>query len=121
MTFAFELIETVRREEPGLFTAELERQIVEMVEEAVACETMFAEDLLTGGVAGLSVSDMRQYLGFVADQRLRMLGIAPRFGVKNPFQFMDLQDVQELANFFERRVSAYQVGVTGEVVFDAAF
>jgi len=29
--------------------------------------------------------------------------------------------VQELANFFERRVSAYQVGVTGEVAFDAAF
>jgi ribonucleoside-diphosphate reductase beta chain len=121
MTFAFEVIETVRREEPGLFTPELERQIVAMLEEAVACETMFAEDLLTGGVAGLSVSEMRQYLGFVADQRLAMLGIAPRFGAKNPFPFMDLQDVQELANFFERRVSAYQVGVTGEVVFDAAF
>jgi ribonucleoside-diphosphate reductase beta chain len=34
---------------------------------------------------------------------------------------MDLQDVQELANFFERRVSAYQVAVGGEVAFDAAF
>ena len=34
---------------------------------------------------------------------------------------MDLRDVQELANFFERRVSAYQVGVTGEVTFDATF
>jgi hypothetical protein len=34
---------------------------------------------------------------------------------------LDLQDVQEVANFFERRVSAYQVGVRGEVVLDAAF
>jgi ribonucleoside-diphosphate reductase beta chain len=34
---------------------------------------------------------------------------------------MALQDVQELANFFERRVSAYQVGVPGDVVLDAAF
>jgi ribonucleoside-diphosphate reductase beta chain len=34
---------------------------------------------------------------------------------------MDLQDVQEVANFFERRVSAYSVGVTGEVALDAAF
>jgi ribonucleoside-diphosphate reductase beta chain len=34
---------------------------------------------------------------------------------------MDLQDVQEVTNFFERRVSAYQVGVEGEVAFDAAF
>jgi ribonucleoside-diphosphate reductase beta chain len=42
----------------------------------------------------------------------------------NPFAFMDLrdvQDVQELTNFFERRVSSYQVGVEGEVAFDAAF
>ena len=30
---------------------------------------------------------------------------------------MDLQDVQEIANFFERRVSAYQVAVAGEVSF----
>jgi ribonucleoside-diphosphate reductase beta chain len=34
---------------------------------------------------------------------------------------MDLQDVQEVANFFERRVSAYQVGVAGEVSLDVAF
>jgi ribonucleoside-diphosphate reductase beta chain len=31
---------------------------------------------------------------------------------------MEWQDVQELSNFFERRVSAYQVGVTGTVSFD---
>ena len=40
---------------------------------------------------------------------------------KNPFAFMDLQDVQELANFFERRVSAYQVAVAGDVSFNEAF
>jgi ribonucleoside-diphosphate reductase beta chain len=34
---------------------------------------------------------------------------------------MELQDVQELANFFERRVAAYQVGVTGEVSFNEDF
>jgi ribonucleoside-diphosphate reductase beta chain len=64
---------------------------------------------------------MRQYLEYVADQRLTMLDLPKRYGAKNPFGFMDLQDVQELANFFERRVSAYQVGVVGEVTFDAAF
>ena len=45
------------------------------------------------------------------------LGIAAVFGSKNPFGFMELQDVQELTNFFERRVSAYQVAVKGEVAF----
>ena len=44
-----------------------------------------------------------------------------RYGSKNPFAFMELQDVQELTNFFERTVSAYQVGVDGEVAFDEEF
>ena len=47
-------------------------------------------------------------------------GIAPVFGAKNPFGFMELQDV-ELTNFFERRVSAYQVSVKGEVAFHDDF
>jgi ribonucleoside-diphosphate reductase beta chain len=34
---------------------------------------------------------------------------------------MDLQDVQELSNFFERRVSAHQVGVSSDVSFDDEF
>jgi ribonucleoside-diphosphate reductase beta chain len=34
---------------------------------------------------------------------------------------MELQDVQELANFFERRVSAYQLRVSGEVAFNEDF
>ena len=49
------------------------------------------------------------------------LGYKKRFGSKNPLSFMELQDVQEVTNFFERRVSAYQVGVSGEVVLDADF
>ena len=84
-------------------------------------EAGFADDLLGGGIAGLSQRDMRQYLEYTADQRLVALGLSKQYGCKNPLSFMDLQDVQELANFFERRVSAYQVGVTGDVTFDAAF
>ena len=121
LEFAFEVVNVVRSQEPDLWDEELERDIVKMLEEAVDAETQFAEDLLSGGVAGLSVRDMRQYLGYVADQRLQRLGIAPAFHAKNPFSFMDLQDVQELTNFFERRVSAYQTAVEGEVAFHEDF
>ncbi len=121
MAFAFEVVHTVRSEEPDLFDDEMQREVVAMFEEAVACEVQFAEDLLSLGVAGLSVRDMRQYLEYTADQRLAQLGMAKRYGAKNPLDFMELQDVQELANFFERRVSAYQVGVAGEVELGAAF
>ena len=121
MAFAFEVVRTARVEEPDLFDDEQVARIHEMLDEAIACESQFAEDLLSGGVAGLSVGDMRQYLQCVADQRLGAMGLPAVYGARNPFPFMDLQDVQEVANFFERRVSAYQVGVVGEVALDAAF
>ncbi|MEW9622877.1 ribonucleotide-diphosphate reductase subunit beta [Rhodanobacter geophilus] len=121
MAFAFEVVRTVRAEEPGLFDEQMRMQVEEMLEDAIACETQFAEDVLSGGVVGLSAKDMRQYLEYVADQRLAQLDLPKKYGAKNPFDFMDLQDVQEVTNFFERRVSAYQVGVEGEVAFDMAF
>lgn len=121
MNFAFEVVNTVRAEEPELFDADLEAQIKDMLDEAVECEYQFAADVLAEGVQGMSLADTKTYLQFVADQRLAQLGIAPVYGAKNPFDFMELQDVQELTNFFERTVSAYQVGVEGEVGFDDDF
>ena len=121
MNFAFEVIRTVRAEDPDLVDASVQRQIIAMLDEAVECEMAFAEDVLSFGVAGLSTRDMRQYLQFVADQRLVALGIPTVYNTTNPFGFMELQDVQELTNFFERRVAAYQVGVSGDVAFNEDF
>ncbi|WP_250634093.1 ribonucleotide-diphosphate reductase subunit beta [Pinirhizobacter soli] len=121
MAFAFEVVRQVREEEPDLFDDEMRLQVEAMLEDAISCETQFAQDVLSGGVAGLSVADMRQYLEYCADQRLVQLDMPKKYGSRNPFDFMDLQDVQELTNFFERRVSSYQVGVQGEVTFDASF
>jgi ribonucleoside-diphosphate reductase beta chain len=121
MRFALAVIETVRREEPELFDAELQAQTRAMLDEAVRVELAFAADVLAEGIAGLSLADMEQYLRYVADCRLASLGYAASYGAKNPFDFMALQDVQELTNFFERRASAYRVGVEGAVRFDEAF
>lgn len=121
MAFAFDVVDTVRAEEPELFDDEMARHVRAMVAEAVDCEVRFAEDLLEQGVSGMSLADMREYLQHVADRRLAQLGMAPLYASKNPFAFMELQDVQELSNFFERRVSAYQVGVSGAVAFDDDF
>ncbi len=121
MAFAFDVVDTVRREEPDLFDDELHDQVRQMLREAVDAEVQFAQDLLEQGVAGLSLTDMRTYLEHVADRRLAALGLAPEYGSKNPFAFMELQDVQELSNFFERRVSSYQVAVAGTVNFEEDF
>ncbi len=121
MNFAIEVINTVKNEEPELFDDKLAAQIAEMLDEAVACEFQFAQDVLGDGIPGMSLADTRTYLEFVADQRLVQLGLQPQYHAKNPFPFMELQDVQGLTNFFERTVSSYQVGVSGDVAFDEEF
>jgi len=121
MGFAFDVVDTVREEESDLFDDDLAAAVKEMLMEGVDAEAQFAEDLLGGGVAGLSTADMRSYLEYVADRRMERLGLPVIYGSSNPLAFMELQDVQELSNFFERRVSAYQVGVSGSVGFDEDF
>ena len=121
MDFAMQVVDQVREEEPDLFDATMQDDVRAMIADAIDCETTFAEDVLSGGVNGMSISDMRQYLQFVADLRLQRLGMDPVYNVSNPFGFMELQDVQELTNFFERRVAAYQMAVDGEVSFGEAF
>lgn len=121
MNFAFEVIRIAKEEEPDLFDAALRIDIIKMMNEAIECEMQFAQDVLSLGVLGLPQDQMRQYLECVADQRLHALGIPPVFHSRNPFEFMELQDVQELTNFFERRVAAYQIAVEGSVGFTDEF
>ena len=121
MNFAFEVIAKIREEEPDLFDDHLESQVKKMFDEALETEMVFAEDVLSYGITGLSERNMRTYLEYVVDQRLACVGMPAMYHSKNPFDFMNLQDVQELTNFFERRVSAYQVGISGQVSFEEDF
>lgn len=122
MGFAFDVVDTVRKEEPELFDAELGRQVTEMLREAVEAEVQFGRDLCgDAGLPGMNTASMREYLQCVADQRLARLGLPPAYGSRNPFPYLELQGVQELTNFFERRPSAYQVAVEGTVALDEEF
>ena len=119
--FAYAVIDVIREEEPHLFDSNFNDHVLAMFHEAIDCELTFAKEILEHGVGGLSLKDMKSYLQYIADIRLARLNISPPFKAKNPFDFMTLQDTQELTNFFERRVAAYQKGVQGEVTFDEMF
>lgn len=121
MSFAFDVVDTVRKEEPDLFDDELRREVTDMLREAVDAELQFGRDLCGEGLPGMNTESMRAYLECVADQRLARLGFPPVYGSENPFSFMELQGVQELTNFFERRSSAYQVAVEGSFALDEEF
>ena len=107
---AMAVIQVIREEYPQLFDAKLKSRVYAMIDEAIAVEMQFAEDALAQGITGLSQELMRQYLEYVGDQRLVQLGFEKRYHSKNPFQFMVLQDVQPLTNFFEKRVTEYSKG-----------
>ena len=93
-----------------------------MIEEAVECEASFADDVLSEGVVGLTRIEMRQYLQYVADQRLDHAGPAAACtATAIPSRSWSCRTCRNSTNFFERKVSAYQVAVQGEVAFDHAF
>lgn len=121
MNFALEVAKTVYQEEPELFDFAFKAEVATMLQEAVECEFTFAQDLLGEGIPGMSLADTREYLQYVADLRLAQLGMTPVYGSKNPFSFMELQDVQSLSNFFERTVTEYQTAIDGSVTFDEEF
>jgi ribonucleoside-diphosphate reductase beta chain len=121
---AMAAVAAMRQEYPEMFDKAMEERVVAMIEEAIEVEMNFCEDALSFGVTGLSATLMRQYLEYVADQRLNQLGFTKRYMSKNPFSFMVLQDVQPLTNFFEKRVTEYSKGFESNraaVVFNEAF
>ena len=121
MAFAFDVVDTARAEEPDLVDEEFAATVREMVMEAVDAEAQFAQDLLGGGVAGAVDGRHARLPRARRRPAPRAARVPGRLRLGNPLAFMELQDVQELSNFFERRVSAYQVGVAGAVTFDDEF
>ena len=121
MNFALEVVNTVRNEEPELFDADLGERHPEMIEEAVDAELQFAADVLGEGVPGMTP---RRHPRLPRVRRRPAPGPArpaKRVRLEEPVRFMELQDVQELSNFFERTVSSYQTGIDGDVSFDEDF
>lgn len=83
-------------------------RIAEIVEDAVAVETEFITESLPVDLLGMNSALMGQYIQFVADHLLVSLGCPKRWGVSNPFDWMELISLHGVTNFFEKRVGDYQ-------------
>jgi len=128
MEFGYSCIRKIREEDPYLFDEDLEADVRAMLKEAVECEVQFASDILEGTeLQGISLEDMRKYLEYTACQRYEDLGYKSDWlgsdgqPVAQPFAFMQLQGMDNLADFFSRRVTDYRKGLQGSVRFDADF
>ena len=84
MAFAFDVVETVRREEPELFDDDLARRCVRCSPRRSTARCSSRRTCSGRGVSGMSLTTCAQYLEHVADRRLEQLGITPRLRVGQP-------------------------------------
>lgn len=112
VNFGIDVINTIRQENPHLWTDEFEANVRDMIETAVELEDAYTDDTLPRGILGLTPESSKQYTRFIADRRLGQLGMEPSFGVTdNPYPWMSEQvDLKKEKNFFETRVTEYQTG-----------
>ena len=110
--FGIDLINTIKLENPHLWTPAFREEIRALFSRAVELEYAYAEDTMPRGVLGLNAPMFKSYLRFIANRRCQQIGIDPLYGQEeNPFPWMaEMIDLKKERNFFETRVIEYQTG-----------
>ncbi len=110
--FGIDLINTIKMENPHLWTPEFRKEIAGLIQKGVALEYKYAEDTMPRGVLGLNASQFKEYLRFIANRRCQQIGLDELYaGATNPFPWMsEMMDLKKEKNFFETRVTEYQTG-----------
>ncbi|CAG0961843.1 ribonucleoside-diphosphate reductase beta chain [Methylophilaceae bacterium] len=110
--FGVDLINTIKLENPHLWTAAFRDEIKGLMQKGVELEYRYAEDTMPRGVLGLNAGMFKEYLRFIANRRLQQIGIDALYpGATNPFPWMsEMMDLKKEKNFFETRVTEYQTG-----------
>ena len=110
--FGIDLINTIKSENPHLWTPEFRAEVVALFNRAVELEYRYAEDTMPRGVLGLNAEMFKGYLRFIANRRAVQIGLDELFpGEENPFPWMsEMIDLKKERNFFETRVIEYQSG-----------
>jgi len=111
LNFGIEIINTIKKEQPELWTKEFQDRLTKLVRKAAELEYTFAQEVFPRGIFGMNAQGFKQYIEHIADRRLSRVGLAPQFNVTNPFPWMsEAIDLSKEKNFFETRVTEYQVG-----------
>lgn len=115
LNFGIEMINTIKEEQPELWTKEFQERIVGLVRKAVELEYAFAADCFPKGILGINSESFKTYIEYIADRRLQRVGLPVQYGSPNPFPWMsEAVDLNKEKNFFETRVTEYKTGGTLE-------
>ena len=101
--FGIDLINTIKLENPHLWTPEFREEIRALMKKGVELEYAYAEDTMPRGVLGLNATMFKEYLRFIANRRCQQIGVDPLFDkADNPFPWMaEMIDLKKEKNFFE--------------------
>ena len=112
VNFGIDVINQIKIENPNLWDDQMKSDAAQMILEGTELEIQYARDTMPRGVLGMNAAMMEEYLKFIANRRLTQLGLDEEFtGVSNPFPWMsEIIDLRKEKNFFETRVTEYQVG-----------
>lgn len=109
LNFGIDLINGIKEENPNLWTNSFQKEILEMVKQAVKLEITYAKDCLPKGILGLTAEMFEDYVQYIADRRLERIGLPKLYGSASPFPWMsETIDLAKEKNFFETRVTEYQ-------------
>src|SRR5229473_1235434 len=110
--FGIDLVNTIKLENPHLWTAAFREELQELFRRAVELEYRYAEDTMPRGVLGLNAPMFKEYLRFICNRRCQQIGLEALFpGAANPFPWMsEMIDLKKERNFFETRVIEHQTG-----------
>jgi len=111
LAFGCDLINTIKTENPDVWTAEFQKQIIDLIIQAVKLESEYAYEACPKGLLGINPEQFANYVEFIADRRLERLGLKKVFNKENPFPWMSqATDLSKEKNFFETRVTEYRTG-----------
>ena len=99
----------------------VQSEFEEIVREAVSFEKEFVQEALPVDLIGMNNNLMCQYIEAVADRIADLFEFERVYNTENPFDFMRALDVQNVTNFFEKRVSEYQRPTDRVLSFDDVF
>lgn len=82
--------------------------VYEMFNQAVEISDDFVNNAIRVKMLGMSSETMNEYIKYVADRLIVMLGYEKLYNTSNPFDFMETIGLHSKDNFFETRPDAYQ-------------
>jgi len=111
LAFGCDLINTIKEENPEIWTDEFQKKIIELIKEAVELEKIYARDACPDGLLGINSEQFCDYVEHITDRRLERIGLPKVYNMENPFPWMSQStDLSKEKNFFETRVTEYKTG-----------